>query len=242
MNKIIKQKNLIFLFLLNFLPIYILPNQYDYQNVKSLSNKVYYDPKGFFNIFPPNGWEINEYSNDPRGKVSFTNPNFKNVDLRIIAQAVDYKNFEELLLNAKNRANQLKSNFNVKVDIDTILYGNSKAIKLSLFMPNKISQLQYQFIRGGMYFNIAYASPPEYFDNFLPIILNSIDTFEPTPTNINAGDVIKHSLTAKIRRAELWLEMGFTNLAIEAINEGLIIDKKNQELLELKAKIENENR
>ena len=38
------------------------------------SEKQYVDPKGYFKIVPPAQWKIEEYPQDPRGKVAFFGP------------------------------------------------------------------------------------------------------------------------------------------------------------------------
>lgn len=39
-----------------------------------LSQERYQDPQGYFNINPPDGWSIEDYTEDPRGKVAFSVP------------------------------------------------------------------------------------------------------------------------------------------------------------------------
>ncbi len=76
-------------------PIYIFTS-FAYGETGQLSKSRYSDPKGYFKIVPPNGWRIQEFPQDARGKVAFFSPE-SNVDLRVLVNAVDFSTIEELL-------------------------------------------------------------------------------------------------------------------------------------------------
>jgi hypothetical protein len=207
-----------------------------------LSTQEYSDPKGFFTIFPPPGWLISEYPDDPRGKVAFLHPNIKNLSLRVIAQAADYKNFEELRQNAEIAASKIRTQFKGQVSIERCSLGDAPALRVNITIPNQLKQLQYQFLRGRMYYNLAYSAPLNAYEDFLTEITNSMETFEPGSHGVTNKDVVLHSIRAKVRRATLLIEMGKLVLALEAVNEGLRIQPTNSELRELKKVIEQKRK
>jgi len=209
---------------------------------QSLSRQEYDDPKGFFTIFPPSGWLIREYPNDPRGKVSFMHPSIKNLTLRIIAQAADYKDFKELSQNAETVARKIRAKFNGEVTIRSSSLGDAPALKVIITIPDQLKYLQYQFLRGRMYYNLSYSAPLYAYEDFLTEVTYSIETFEPSSRGVSTKDVVQHSISAKVRRATLLIQMGKLELALEAVNEGLGIEPTNSKLIELKKLIQEKRK
>ena len=56
-----------------------------------LAKNRYSDPNEYFKIVPPEGWRIQKYSKDPRGKVAFIGPD--GVEIRVLAKGFNYKQF-----------------------------------------------------------------------------------------------------------------------------------------------------
>jgi hypothetical protein len=207
-----------------------------------VTSQEYRDPKGFFTMLPPSNWLIREYPDDPRGKVAFLHPNIRNLNLRVIAQAADYKSFGELNKNAEIVASKIRTQFNGQVSIERSSLGDAPALRIKITIPDQLKQLQYQFLRGRMYYNLAYSAPPNSYEDFLQKVTNSIATFEPTSQDVTTEDVVQHSVSAKVRRAKLFIEMGKLELAQEAVDEGLKIQPANSELRELKKIIEEKRK
>jgi hypothetical protein len=205
---------------------------------QTLSAQAYVDPKGFFTIFPPSGWRVWEYPKDPRGKVAFIHPDINNLDLRIIAQAAGYSSFEELAENTEMRAKQIRPQLNAQVSIQRTSLGDAPALRITVTIPGQLKQLQFQFLRGGMYYNIAYGAPIYAYEDFLTIVTQSIATFEPTLRDVTQKNVIRHQVSGKVRRATLLIQMGKLEDALKAVNEGLQIAPSNSKLKELKRLIE----
>lgn len=205
---------------------------------QSLSEQEYVDPKGFFSIFPPSGWRVWEYPKDPRGKVAFIHPDINNLDLRIIAQAAAYSSFEELAENTEMRAKKMRSQLNAQVSIQRTSLGDAPALRITATIPGQLKQRHIQFLRGRMYYSIAYAAPIYAYEDFLTIATQCIDTFIPTLSDITQKDIIRHSISAKVRIATLLIQMGKLEDALEAVNEGLQIAPSNSKLKELKRLIE----
>ncbi|MCP3875773.1 MAG: hypothetical protein GY699_21795, partial [Desulfobacteraceae bacterium] len=76
----------------------------------TLAKSRYSDPNGYFKIVPPDGWRIQKYPQDPRGKVAFVGPG--GVQLRVLAKGLDYNNFEEMLEEIKEIEKKIGTNTN----------------------------------------------------------------------------------------------------------------------------------
>ena len=88
-----------------------------------LAKSRYSDPNGYFKIVPPDGWRIQKYPEDPRGKVAFIGPD--GVELRILVKGLDYNSFEEMLEEIKGIEKKIDTNIN----IEKITFANKPAIK-----------------------------------------------------------------------------------------------------------------
>ena len=204
---------------------------------KSLSNKEYIDPKGFFKILPPAGWRIQEYPNDPRGKVAFWGPD---VSFRILAKTVDVSSFNELFEKTEIQAEEIRRRFGAITKVEKISLGGGPAVKVSIEMHrngHEEKTILVNFMRGKILHNFTYGAPINKYSKYLSIVELSMQTYEPTTRDVAEKDIIKHAVAAKIRRAELDIDMGDLLNALRMVNEGLDIDPMNQKLIELKRQI-----
>jgi hypothetical protein len=202
-----------------------------------LSQTLYSDPKGFFKIRPPEGWFINEYATDPRGKVDFNSSNSTSkAQLKIIGQANPFPDFDALLTDCRNGAERMRSRIGGTSTVKEIIKFNVKAVEVQINVPGKFKQLQYQILIGKNYYTFAFGGTPEQFDRNERQANKSIETFEPIFKEITTSDYVSHIIASKIRTAELYLSINRKDWALVVINEGLQIDKQNKRLLELKDK------
>ena len=204
-----------------------------------LDSKEYVDPKGFFKILPPAGWRIQEYPDDARGKVAFISPD-KDVEFRILAKIVEVANFKELFENTENQAEEIRRRFGAITKVEEISIGGGPAVKVSIEMDRNAEKEKHIFInfmRGKILHNFTYGAPLNKYSKYLPSVELSIETYEPTSREVSDKDIIKHAVAAKIRRAQLDIEMGDLVNALRVVNEGLEVDPINQRLIELKRKI-----
>jgi hypothetical protein len=204
---------------------------------QATSNKEYVDAKGFFSLLPPSGWVTQEYPDDPRGKVAFGDPE-SGAAINILTQASTMTDFEELVENAERRSVDVAAQFGAEVNLERVTFGDAPALLLTISIPGETKQIQYQFLRGGLLCNLAYAAPPESFDDLLPTALQSLETFEPTRVDLTDADVVRHSVAAKLRRATLAIQSGDLEYALQAVNEGLVVAPGDARFLELKKEIE----
>ena len=113
----------------------------------TLSDKRYIDPKNFFTIVPPALWRIQEYPNDPRGKVAFLSPT-SGVELRILVAGEDFNTLNEMISLSKTIEERLGKSTN----IEKITFNGRSAMKRSLeYKETKF--LIYDFLIENIHYN-----------------------------------------------------------------------------------------
>lgn len=202
-----------------------------------LSQTLYSDPKGFFKMRPPEGWFINEYSSDPRGKVDFNSSNTSSkAQLKIIGATSPFSDFDGLLADCRNGAERMRARLGGTSSVKEINKFNVKAVEIRFDVPGKFKQLQFQVLLGKNYYTFAFGGPPDQFDRHEEVVLRSIDTFEPVFKESSESNAISHIIASKVRTAELYLSIGRKDWAVVVVDEGLKLDKEHKKLLELKDK------
>lgn len=201
-----------------------------------LAPEVYTDPKGYFKIRPPVDWTIEEYKSDPRGKVNFNwMEGGKKAQLKAIGAQNPFVDFDELVQDCKNGMERVRARMGGTFTIETITLFGEKAALIVHSLPMGLHGYQVQFLAAGNYFTLAFSGTDKaIYDKYLPVFKASIETFEALPKATDPAEARKHTLQSKIRLAQLHLQIGRKDWALTAINEGLDIDPKNEELLRLK--------
>ena len=209
-----------------------------------LASEVYTDPKGYFRIIPPADWTIQEYKSDARGKVDFNWLEAgKKAQLKAIGAANPFVDFDELIQDCKNGMERVRARMGGTFTIETITLFGDKAALIVHSLPMGLHGYQVQFLAAGNYFTLAFSGTDKgIYDKYLPVFKASIETFEALPKTADPAEARKHTLQSKIRLAQLYLQLGRKDWALTAINEGLTIDSKNEELLRLKKQAEGEQK
>lgn len=198
----------------------------------ALSKVRYSDPNGYFNIVPPDGWRIQKYPQDPRGKVAFHGPD--GAELRILAKGLDYDSFDDMLKEIRGIEKKIGTNTN----IEKITFSGKPAVQRTFTF--KGTQLLFiDFMIGNTTHNLMYSASPENFGKHLTLVRKSMDTYEPALRGVSPEEVKKHAVARALRLSQLFIEQGNYDLALGYINEGLNIESDNSGLLELKKKIMN---
>lgn len=202
-----------------------------------VQSSVYTDPKGFFTIAPPTAWTVQEYPQDPRGKVAFKDPKTGN-ELRVLAKATDISDIGALISNLKQKEQELGLTMNIE---QTVFNGMPVVKRTSTVTMQGITRkmLWIDLLVDGYSHNIQYSSTPSGFDRGYDVAWKSIITYAPTHKQSTPGsaDVKKHEVAKWLRLAQVSIESGNVSAAKEAIKVGLEVDHENQELLKLKSQI-----
>jgi hypothetical protein len=197
-----------------------------------LADKRYNDPKGYFTVVPPAGWRIQEYPDDVRGKVALLAPD-GNIDLRVLVNAVDFSTIDELLDFCRSTEKRL----GVTMKIEKFDFHGRQAVRRSFEIRGQ-RFLYVDFLIGKVDHNLAYGAPPSKYDLYLPVVLKSMETYEPILKEAGDKESLDHLVAKKLRLGRLMLEAGRADLALEYVREGLTIAPENQELLKLKQEVD----
>jgi hypothetical protein len=198
-----------------------------------LADKRYNDPKGYFTVVPPAAWRIQEYPDDVRGKVAFLAPD-GNIDLRVLVNAVDFSTIDELLEFCRSTEKRL----GVTMKIEKSDFHGRQAVRRSFDIRGQ-RFLYVDFLIGKVDHNLAYGAPPSKYALYLPVILKSMETYEPILKEAGDKESLDHLVAKKLRLGRLMLEVGRADLALEYVREGLAIAPEIQELLKLKQEVDS---
>jgi hypothetical protein len=199
---------------------------------------VYADPKGYFKILPPAGWRIQQYPNDPRGKVAFIAAG-NQVDLRVLVKAVEIPDYDGLIKNLKD----IETRLGVPMNIEPVVFKGMPAIKrvTTVTLQGTTQKLlSIDLLIDGLSHNLQYGAPPNVFDKHYETAWQSMLTYEPLkreqPTS--PEEARKHEAAKWIRLARIALEMGKTQAAKDAVSAGLEADPEDPELKQLKSELD----
>ena len=205
------------------------------QTKGQLAAKRYVDPKGYFKIVPPDGWRIQEYPQDPRGKVAFISAD--DIQLRVLVNAVDFSTAEELVAFCKD----VEKRIGTSTNIERITFGARSAVRRTAYWQGQ-KWYWIDFLVGKVDHNLQYAAPPSKYDKYLPIAMKSIETYEPIIKDVSEKEATNHFVAKKMRLAQLMIENGNLDLALEFVKEGLEASPNDSELLKLKKQIEDKRK
>ena len=164
-------------------------NAFGQDEPAKLSKTKYIDPNEFFNIVPPSGWKVQNYPDDPRGKVAFFGPN--DVELRILAKGLDHSSFDKMLEELKDIEKQISTNTNIK----QIEFSGVKAIERE-FIIKGIKVYFIDFMIGNISHNLMYSAQPSKFAEYKNIAYLSFLTYEPSLIEISPENVSIHRLSS----------------------------------------------
>ena len=229
MRILIKNSYIFFMFFVAVLLVGVLPSLAERETDK-LANERYSDIKGFFTIIPPAGWRIQDYPQEERGKIAFLGP--ESAELRILINSVDY-DLEAFISWCKDLEERLETPMN----IERTTFGGRPSIRRTYeIQGNKFYAINF-FIKNANH-NVQYGAPPAKYEKFLPIVLKSMETYEPILRDLSSGDVKNLYIAKKVRIAQLMIDMQNYKMALKYVKEGLEVSPEHAELLELKHKIE----
>ena len=206
----------------------------DFKTNSVLSKNRYSDPNNFFKIVPPTDWRIEQYLQDPRGKVAFFGP--EKVELRILAKGLDFDSFDQMY----NQLKEMERKINTNTNMTKFMFFEIPAVKRQ-FTYNGLKILFVDFMLGSASHNIMYSAAPEKFDKYESLAWESINTYEPILIDIPTADVIKHSVAKSLRLSKIFIENGEYELAKIYIEEGLNEEPENAKLLEMQKELSAKN-
>lgn len=219
-------------------PPSLMPESQKSPDDVALAPQVYIDPKGFFKIAPPQGWRIQEYPQDLRGKVAFI-ARGNQIDLRVLAKTVEIPDYDGLIKNLKDVEKQV----GVSTNIEPYVFNGMPAVKrvATVTMQGVTQKLLWiDLLINDVSHNLQYGSLPNLFDKHYETAWQSMLTYEPLKQEKSASpeEARKHEAAKWIRLARLALEMSKTQTAKDAVSAGLEADPENAELKQLRTELD----
>ena len=207
------------------------------QTLTSYLERQYNDPKGYFTIVAPEGWRIEEYRQDPRGKIAFYAPG-EQADLRVLAKAVNISDYDGLMKDVESIEKQL----NVTMNIEPFVFNSLQAIKRQFSMPmqGKIAKvLMIDVLVDGISHNLQYSGDPATFDKYYQTAWQSMVTYQPLERAMPPvpQEARKHEAAKWIRLTRIALDAKNREAAEKALSAGLKVDPANKELYLLKKEL-----
>jgi len=202
------------------------------QEPAKLAAKQYVDPKGFFKVIPPANWKVQEYPNDPRGKVAFLAPG-GDADFRVLINAVDSSTINALIKFCRDLEKRIGINTNIK----KIEFFGRPAVQRSFQLQGK-EVLAIDFLVGQTDHNLQFVGSPDKFNIYRDLIMKSLETYEPISRKVSDQEATKHLVAKKVRLAQWMIENHNYSQAMAFVKEGLQIAPNEAELLKLQKELE----
>jgi hypothetical protein len=123
-----------------------------------LADQQYVDPKGNFKIVPPRGWKVQEYPQDPRGKVAFLAPDGSG-DLRVLTNSVEFSTLGDLVKFCQD----LEKRIGLSTNIKKVEFYGRPAVQRNFTIKGK-EFLAYDLLIGKVDHNLQYGADQSTFN------------------------------------------------------------------------------
>lgn len=210
-----------------------------------LAAALYSDPKGFFQIRPPAGWSINEYPDDPRGKVAFRTPSAgdwtqSGAELKVLGLlSAPGRSIAAAREEIEATADRLRAGLGASIEVTETTVLGHRAVRMTSNMPGKLRQEVIEILIGQNQYNFAFGAAPHRYDHHYPIARKAMETLLPILRDLPEEEATRHLVASSIRRAEVYRQMGQLAWAGEAVDEGLRLEPGNEKLRQMKREFAN---
>jgi len=144
--------------------------------ILGLTEKPYMDEDRLFSLIPPSGWRVEENPEGTGYNVTFRSPN--GPEISIMATKVDYNDFQQLKRKIKNIEKQYGMNTHME---ESGFIGREAIRRTAGLQLSKV--ITYDFIESNVAHHIQVAMPHELAAKYEPILMDIIETYEPSPTD-----------------------------------------------------------
>ncbi|NLB65979.1 MAG: hypothetical protein GX803_05880 [Lentisphaerae bacterium] len=137
-----------------------------------LDDPRYQDPGGLFSLVPPRHWVRVRPEPGSGFQTVFKGPH--NMDMAIMVAVSNNATFDSLVADLRRIERQLSANMPMEITF----IGPHRAIKRSAqLFKNKV--LLIDFLTGNLAHHIQFSIPPELFDEYEPVFVQLLQTYEP---------------------------------------------------------------
>jgi hypothetical protein len=172
---------------------------------QTLATTPYQDPRGYFMITPPTGWAVEDYPDDPRGKVAFTGPH--QVHLRVLVNAVDFDSLDSMIVQFQSKEREL----GISTNIERTTFNGMAAVRRS-FTVRGMKCFYLDFLVERISYNLGYDAPEQVFPTYYDVAMRSMATILPKGwTAASAAEVAQHRDAKEERISDLMARQGWTS-------------------------------
>ena len=151
----------------------VVPRRGDAADIAAgLDGPRYTDPQGRFSVVPPRHWVRVEKPANRFFNVVFQGP--YEMDLSIQVVATNGLTFEKLVRNLQ----QIEQRLSADTHMDFAYVGPYRAVKRSVQLFRS-RVLLLDFVTGDLAHHVQFSIPPELYDQYEPVFLRLMQTYEP---------------------------------------------------------------
>ena len=139
---------------------------------RGLENTPYIDPRKGFSMAVPHGWQM-----DPTGQGGFFDVTFRgpgSIELSALAEEVDYTEFAKL----RRLIERKEMDIGLKMHIEEREFNDMPALYRTMRLETQRLHM-IDFLAAGQAHHILFAAPHDLFDQYLPVMLEFMQTYTP---------------------------------------------------------------
>jgi hypothetical protein len=158
------------------IPKYVPDVPTELQNILlGLGGPRYVDPNGLFSVVPPAGWQTATPPESGSYNVVFYGPN--GADMSIMATPVDYDDLPSLFKDVEESERQT----GIRTAFEAIRFQGRSAVKRTCKLHH-VRVLAIDFVENRVAHHILFATPPEVFEKYEPVLMDVMNTYQTTNT------------------------------------------------------------
>ncbi len=142
--------------------------------VLGLGGPRYADPAGRFSLVPPRGWRMERQPEGTTYDVSFYGPGRMDLSLQVSESPTE--SFGDLL----KKIWAIEKKMDADMHVETFTFAGRTAVKRTMRLYTQ-KLLVIDFVEGGVAHHLQFGAPPEVFDQYLPQVLDLLETYQPGP-------------------------------------------------------------
>lgn len=150
-----------------------VPRQGDAADIAAgLDGPRYVDPAGLFSFVPPRNWRKAESPAGGFYNAVFQGPYGMSLSIQVVATP------GETFVDLIEKLRKIERNLSADTHMDFAYVGPHRAAKRSVQLFRSRALLL-DFLTGDLSHHVQFSAPPELFDQYEPLILRLMETYEP---------------------------------------------------------------
>jgi hypothetical protein len=144
-----------------------------------LGGPRYVDQKGLFSVVPPAGWQTASRADSSAYSAVFYGPN--GADMSIMATPVDYDDLPSLFKDIEESERQS----GIRTDFEAFRFQGRPAVRRTCKLHH-VRVLTVDFVENRVAHHILFTTPPELFEKYEPVLMEVLNTYQPTKSGASS--------------------------------------------------------